>query len=129
MEMSDKNRFFQNLIRTAFHTYFGPIFISHERKLSLVSRDIFIFFKSFWKALKIGFEVEKTKLSRIWRFKKKTFCFQNSIKTASHTYFGPIFISHERKLSLVSRDIFIFFQILLEVPKIEFEVKKTKLSP
>ena len=105
------------MIKTLSHQYFGPMFILHERKLPLVSWDIFIFFKSYWKGIKIEFEVEKTKFSRIWRFQKKKCFFQNSIKTSSHTYFLPIFF-HKKGNYLWFHGIFLFFfQILLEEPQ------------
>ena len=101
--------FFQNL-KKPFPIHILWEFFSHERKLPLVSRDIF-FKNPIGRASKLSLKLKKQNC-QYGDFRKKVFV-QNSIKTFSHTYFGRIFFSHERKLPLVSRDFLNFFQILL----------------
>ena len=110
-------RLCRNSIKTFSKTYFGPTFFKWKKIVAGVTR-YFYFFESYWKCLKIEFDVEKNKIVKKMEISEKIHFFQNSIKTFSHTYFGKIASSLTGYV----------FQIFLEVPKNWVWSRKTKLS-
>ena len=117
--------FFQISIKTSSHTYFGPIFFSHERKLSLVSRDIFIFFQILLESPQNLVRSWKKKIVKNMEISDKNDFFQNSIKTASHTYFGPIFFFTWKKIAFSFTGYFYFFSNPIgSASKLSLKLKK-----
>ena len=114
--------FFQNL-KKPFPIHILWEFFSHERKLPLVSRDIF-FKNPIGRASKLSLKLKKRNCQEYEDLRKKrVFFYQNSIKTSSHTYFGPIFFTW-KKIASSFRDIFFSSNPIGSASKLSWKLEK-----
>ena len=92
MEISEKNSFFSKFEFNLFPCILWTNFFLTWKKIASSFTWYFYFFQILLKrASKLSLKLKKLNCPKYGDFRKKMFFFQNSIKTSSHTYFGPIF--------------------------------------
>jgi hypothetical protein len=81
MEISEKNVSSKIRLKPFSKHILGQFIFSHERKLSLVSLDIFIFFSNFiGRASKLSLKLKKQNCQEYGYFRKKVFFFKIRLK-------------------------------------------------